>query len=117
MVKVALADLVLDYELYPRVRLSDMYVAELAEALRSGVVLPPVVVDRASNRVVDGFHRVKAHCGFSSPPPESRRSGRNMRVRPNCSLMRFASMDNMAADSARLTTSAVSRSPGGMDSR
>lgn len=61
MAKVPISDLVMDFEIYPRVDTSDIYIAELAEALRSGAVLPPVIADKASKRLVDGFHRVKAH--------------------------------------------------------
>jgi len=61
MAKVLVADLVLDYEVYPRVKLSSMYVGDLARALESGTVLPPIIACRTSKRVVDGFHRVKAY--------------------------------------------------------
>lgn len=53
--------LVLDRELSPRARLGSNHVRQLAEALRAGATLPPIVVERETSRVVDGFHRVEAH--------------------------------------------------------
>ena len=53
--------LVLDRELSPRERLGSNHVRQLAEALRAGATFPPIVVQRGTSRVVDGFHRVEAH--------------------------------------------------------
>ena len=56
-----ISGLVLDRELSPRARLGSNHVRQLAEALRAGATLPPIVVERETSRVVDGFHRVEAH--------------------------------------------------------
>ena len=53
--------LVLDRELSPRARLGSNHVRQLAEAIRAGATLPPIVVEQETSRVVDGFHRVEAH--------------------------------------------------------
>ena len=53
--------LVLDRELSPRARLGSNHVRQLAEAIKAGATLPPIVVDRETSRIVDGFHRVEAH--------------------------------------------------------
>ena len=58
--RVSIADLVLDYTLYPRHNIDSVHVADLVCALAAGSRLPPIVADRRSRRVVDGFHRVKA---------------------------------------------------------
>ena len=55
------SELLLDYELYPRERIEPFNVTQMIEALRAGRELPPVVIDRKSRRVVDGFHRVRAY--------------------------------------------------------
>lgn len=55
------SELLLDYELYPRERIEPFNVTQMLEALRAGRELPPVVIDRKSQRVVDGFHRVRAY--------------------------------------------------------
>ena len=52
--------LVEDLALYPRHAVDVGHVADLARALRAGVLLPPVVADRASRRLADGFHRRRA---------------------------------------------------------
>lgn len=59
--KMKLSKLLLDYELYPRDRIEPYNVNQMVEALRAGLELPPVVIDRKSKRVVDGFHRVRAY--------------------------------------------------------
>lgn len=58
---VQLSDLIFDFNLYPRHKISQYHVAQMVEALRAEQTLPPPVVDRGSMRVVDGFHRVSAH--------------------------------------------------------
>lgn len=59
------AALILDFEIYPRNDVDAHNVRSLCEALAAGVELPPVIVEKKSKRVVDGFHRVKAalRCG------------------------------------------------------
>jgi hypothetical protein len=55
------SELLLDYDLYPRERIEPFNVSQMMEALKAGVELPPIVIDRKSQRVVDGFHRVRAY--------------------------------------------------------
>ena len=61
MPKVKVALLVKDFTIYPRHELDSVQVRRLKEALAAGNELPPILVDRASNRIVDGFHRHTAH--------------------------------------------------------
>ena len=58
---VKIAKLVLDYDLYPREQIQSFNVRQMVEALEAGTVLPPIIVERKSKRVVDGFHRVRAY--------------------------------------------------------
>ncbi len=60
MRKMKAATLVLDYTLYPRSSVDNYHVNEILEARRAGIEMPPVVIDRASKRVADGFHRILA---------------------------------------------------------
>lgn len=53
--------LVLDFNIYPRHRVDPYHVRGMVDTLRAGGDLPPIRVDRASMRVVDGFHRVEAY--------------------------------------------------------
>lgn len=62
-----LSGLVLDRGLSPRARLNSNHVRQLAEAMRAGAKLPPIVVERKTSRVVDGFHRVEAHRRVHGP--------------------------------------------------
>ena len=59
--KRLISGLVLERGLSPRASVGSNHVGQLAEALRAGAALPPVVVERKTSRVVDGFHRVEAH--------------------------------------------------------
>jgi hypothetical protein len=63
VVQVRIADLVEDWTILPRGEnsLSAAHVARLADALEAGEVLPPITIDEASRRIVDGIHRVRAH--------------------------------------------------------
>ena len=60
-----IASLVLDETIYPRHTVSIANVSSIAEAIMAGATVPPILVSRSSNaslnnRVVDGFHRVRA---------------------------------------------------------
>jgi len=59
--RIKVSELLLDYELYPRMQIDSNNVSQMVEALRAGIELPPIVVDKKSLRVSDGFHRVRAH--------------------------------------------------------
>lgn len=52
--------LVLDEQIFPRASVNPFVVGQLAESLTAGEGLPPVVVDRATRKVVDGWHRIHA---------------------------------------------------------
>ncbi len=57
--RLRLSELVEDLDVYPRASLFSGHVAELEEAFRAGADLPPPIIDKASKRIVDGFHRVR----------------------------------------------------------
>lgn len=59
--KIKASKVVLDYDLYPRHDVQSFNINLLLEALNSGAVLPPIIIDKNSKRVIDGFHRVKAY--------------------------------------------------------
>lgn len=61
MEKVNIDRLITDYNLYPRNKVDDQHVVYMIEAINSGVILPPVIADKESKRVIDGFHRLTAH--------------------------------------------------------
>jgi len=61
MRKVKVSELVLDFTLYPRGDVDSQHVHYLREAMKAGVELPPIIAERKSLRVVDGFHRHKAY--------------------------------------------------------
>jgi hypothetical protein len=64
---VPAASLVEDFAIYPRHDIDGSHVADLARALRAGVTLPPVVADRASKRLTDGWHRRRAAIRVHGP--------------------------------------------------
>jgi hypothetical protein len=70
METVRAALLVEDLGIYPRFAVDQIYVRRLAEALLAGESLPPVVADRESKRLVDGFHRRRAYIAAYGPEAE-----------------------------------------------
>jgi hypothetical protein len=61
MRKIPLAEIVLNFTLYPRRVVDGQHVHYLREAIRAGATLPPLVVWRKGNQLVDGFHRHAAY--------------------------------------------------------
>lgn len=57
---VKASSLVLDYKLYPRHSLDFVLIRQLAAQIETGVQLPPLVADKESLRLVDGWHRHRA---------------------------------------------------------
>jgi len=58
---VPLSALIEDFALYPRHQVDDVHVADLVYALQGGATLPAPIVDQATLRIVDGFHRTRAY--------------------------------------------------------
>jgi len=61
---VQVGELILDYNLWPRHEANGVdstNVSRMRDAIRSGVKLPPIIVNSADMRVIDGFHRTKAY--------------------------------------------------------
>src|SRR5215831_3392316 len=62
---VPISELVIDLReettLYPRNKVDPKHERDLARMLGLGIVLPPILVDERTKRVVDGVHRVGAH--------------------------------------------------------
>ena len=65
--KIKLSDLILDFALYPRADVDSYNVSRLVEALEGGAVLPAIIIDGKSLRVIDGFHRVRAFLKVFGP--------------------------------------------------
>ena len=59
MKEMKVSELVLDFDLYPRPSIDSEHVRGMVEAEKAGTDFPPILVDRATNRVVDGFHRYR----------------------------------------------------------
>lgn len=55
--------LIFDWNLWPRQsaqKLDSTNISRMKTSLKAGFKLPPIIVDKKSNRIVDGFHRAKA---------------------------------------------------------
>jgi hypothetical protein len=59
--KIKVSRIVIDESIYPRSSVSQINVDRLRAALRTGVKLPPLVIEARTNRLVDGRHR---HAAF-----------------------------------------------------
>lgn len=60
MKNIKAAEIVLDFDLYPRNNVDAHNVKGIVDALAAGIEMPPVIIDKKSKRCVDGFHRVRA---------------------------------------------------------
>ncbi len=58
--RMRLSDLVEDEAVYPRGSVSLIRVDDYAYALDAGAQFPPPVIDEATRKIVDGFHRTRA---------------------------------------------------------
>lgn len=65
--KITLAEMIEDFDIYPRMRVDGSHVARLAAALEAGETLPNIVIDAATKRIVDGFHRRRAMLRLYDP--------------------------------------------------
>lgn len=59
--KINISDLIMDWNIYPRHEESSVKVTEYFNALQAGAVFPPIRVDNETQKVVDGFHRLRVH--------------------------------------------------------
>lgn len=60
--KLKIAVLILDWNLWPRASVNQIdyaHVKKMVEAAKAGDTLPPIVVDKKTKKVVDGFHRLE----------------------------------------------------------
>ena len=58
MRRMKAAEVVLDYNLYPRQQVDAHHLREMREAHKAGTEFPPIIIDKKSKRCADGFHRV-----------------------------------------------------------
>jgi hypothetical protein len=70
MKEYKLGDLVLDFSIYPRKEVDSQHASIIQEAIEGGAVLPPMVIEKKTKRVVDGFHRHRAYKRISGNDPE-----------------------------------------------
>lgn len=61
MTKIALNKIVVDESIYPRSSVSDLNVNRIVSALKTGVAMPPLIVEAGTYRLVDGRHRYEAY--------------------------------------------------------
>jgi len=61
MSEIELSKIVFDEAIYPRSEWSRTTVESYAEALAAGDMFPAIVLERGSNRLLDGMHRARAH--------------------------------------------------------
>lgn len=54
---INLSRIAIDPNICPRTALSDSHIEAMQEAVNAGEMLPPILVDRKSMRIIDGYHR------------------------------------------------------------
>jgi len=60
MPKVKIAELIFNFQLYPRNHIEDFNVQSIARSLEAGFTIPPIIADRKTKQIVDGFNRTTA---------------------------------------------------------
>lgn len=60
MTRLPVALLIEDGDIYPRANVDSHHVTVLTDALLAGAVLPPVIIEAGTRKIVDGWHRVRA---------------------------------------------------------
>lgn len=58
--KISAAELVEDYDIYPRTSVISAHVTQIADAMLCGREIPPILIDMKSKRIIDGYHRRRA---------------------------------------------------------
>jgi len=58
--EISINEVVYDESIYPRSSWSDEVVEQYKEAIESGKILPNIILETATNRLIDGMHRWKA---------------------------------------------------------
>jgi len=58
---VPLEDLVFNEEFYPRTGIDEQHIRQLMRAMEANISLPPIVVAKGTNIIVDGVHRYHSH--------------------------------------------------------
>lgn len=89
---IALERLVEDFDIYPRTMVSGPHVTAICDAISTGEDLPPIVVDKKSMRIIDGFHRTRAAKRLKLESIE-------------CELRTYKSEADLFADAVRLNAS------------
>ena len=59
MQEMKLSELVLDFDLYPRPAIDSEHVKGMVDAEKAGAKFPPILADKKSKRITDGFHRYR----------------------------------------------------------
>lgn len=67
IVSISCALLILDETIYPRNNVESEHVNRIADAIKAGKRLPPVVADRKTKVLTDGFHRHRAAIRVGGP--------------------------------------------------
>ncbi len=52
------SQVVMNYALYPRQQADSHHINEMRQAVAAGIELPPIIIDKKTKCVIDGFHRL-----------------------------------------------------------
>lgn len=67
---VPIESLILNWDIYPRHHIDSSNVRSMIDAEEAGVKLPPIIADRKTKMVVDGFHRIEKNKRLDLPEIE-----------------------------------------------
>jgi ParB-like chromosome segregation protein Spo0J len=88
---IPLSELKFDEKIYPRQNIDEHHIKQMCNATEGGIVLPPIVVEHKTKRIVDGVHRYHAAL-------------RREAKRINCVLKTYANETELFREAVMLNT-------------
>ncbi len=65
---ISITEVKFQERIYPRGKPSTQTIEDYADALLAGETMPPIILERETNRLLDGYHRWKAHERLAANP-------------------------------------------------
>jgi len=100
------SELIEDFAIYPRNCVFNGHVHDLGLALKAGAVFPPIVADKKSKRITDGFHRRRSAVSVSGD--DTTVEVQLIDYKSEADMVRDSMVRN-AAHGRRLTTADIAR--------
>ena len=107
--KIKLTDIVFDESIYPRLSHKSLTVQDYVDSMEGGGIFPAIVVEEGTNRLLDGYHRWKAHeqLGKSDIDAEYHKTPEGMSAKLYSAQLNMKHGDRMAPKDGRGFSSGI----------